>query len=1171
MEKLKLFTAYWLLLTILLFATTTSFAAIILDEGFSSWPPANWQIVDHTGSGFWTNHFAIHSFTSYIHKNDPPGVDNDTAAADAKHTNDYIDPPIVFDTSLITPPLDLSGIEYVVLNYDTVFYYSAFCSNYANVAVSTNSGASWISAFNWTGESHQKYGPGTNVAVNISAAAGCSNALVRFHYYSAEDYYWEIDNVVIAAGTVNPTVFKAKGVAENQIDLSWMTNEVGDKVIIARNLSGSFGTPTDGTVYNNGDNIGSASVIYKGTDISHNDSDFILEGTEYFYKIWSVNSLTQYSQGVTAKAVSCIGSFPYMESFEADFGAWRGVENNDYNWTRQSGPTPTVSTGPMNAFDGNYYIYTDIKGPLYYDKPFLIETSFDFSNSINPEMEFFYHMYGSAIGTLQVDVLDETGAWHNAIWIKSGEQQTSSEAPWKSAIIDLQGFGEQSPVKVRFKGVSGNDYYGDMAVDYITVTNRPNNLFFTPKAPGVSGHPGDTVQYNVTVINLTTTNLDFNLSYSGFGGGGGWNESGPANTGFLNFRENTNFTLNVTVDPNAIAEEAHTSVITSVSLDGVYTNSTEIITKCNWHYEIYSENFNEEFYWPFGWTNYSLGQVGEKWFYGIDKYTLLFAPTHDPTSGATNWFVSPAIDFNSGFDQIYLSFYFLFYSNPYVPMNHKQSVYVSTGSRNPNDGDYVKVSDIDYGANGSWCYNQMDLSAFHSYSNVYLAFDYTSGNPMIAFDVVNIEGNKTSVKNSKINSPVSFSIEAYQNIPAVTGAIYIAGSTGSAGPDSQVVAQFGYGLKDTNPFDNKWKWSDAVYSSSDADYDYYVSETNIITISGDIDYAFRFKNGESVWVYADVDGSSNGYVKSDAGKMTVNMIAPKGELIKEQALPTYIVNAYNSVNDGVDDIRFADDFIFQSDAEINSIRWDGIYWGVGRTYYETGFIVKVYADNSAGGGTNLPGAELYSEFAQGYLCEQLVNFDTGFGMNFYKYHLNLASTFHAAANTKYWFSVQLAVPVANERWGELITTDSTYGNQGAYYSSGIWSLRNNDFGFEFYGKQDPYLSAPMTQDFGEVELYVTSAVPLVVENIGGGVLTGALQTIFSPFFVSGDTNYFINSLSNITLNTFFVSDVEGDFLQEILLTGGEGQTVIFKGSAVPEPGCILLLCSLTLTFFGRKR
>ncbi len=1048
------------LLTAILLSATKLTAGIIIDEKFTTWPPENWQIVDYTGNGVWTNHYALHGFNAYIHKNDYPTNHNDVALASAKHVNDYLDSNVVFSTSLITPPLDLSGIEYVVLNYDTVFHYSEFCSNYANVDVSTNSGSSWITILNWTGESHQKYGPGTNITLNISVAGGCPDALVRFFYYSDEDYYWEIDNVEIAAGTVNPTDFVAKGATKSQINLSWMTNEIGDGVIIARNLSDSFGIPTDGTVYNVGNNVGSSSVIYKGNEIEHSDSDFIMEATEYFYKIWSVNSLTQYSEGVTAKAVSCVATFPYMESFETDFGIWREVKNNTFDWTRRSGATPTGNTGPSGAFEGNYYIYTDIKGGLYYNKSFLIDASFDFSDSLNPEMEFFYHMYGSAIGSLQVEVLDESGVWHTNLFEKIGEQQTSSDAPWKPAILDLQKFGEQSPVKVRFIGNSSNDYYGDIAVDYITITNRPNNLYFTPKTLGNIGHPGTTVQYNINVLNVTTTNLDFDLTYTGFGGGSGWTESGPANTGVINFRNSTNFTLTVNIDPNAAANAAHTSVITSVSVDGIFTNSTEIITICDWHYEIYFEDFNAALHmqggWPCGWTNYFLGSVGEGWFHGKDKHDLLWAPTHDPiyTSGVSNWFVSPAIDFSSGFDQIYLSFFFLHYSDPYVPMEHKQSVYISTGSRNPNDGDFVKISDIDYGGNVEWHYNNFDLSAFHGFSNVYIAIDYTSGNPTIAFDLVNIEGNRTRVKNAKLNSPTSFSLDAYQTAPAVTGSIYIAGNTGTNGPDMLVTAQFGYGLKDSNPLNNlNWKWNNAVYSFSDDNYDFYVCNSAFPTVSGDLDCAFRFKNGESSWIYADTTGSSNGYSTSAAGEMIVNMLPPDGELVKKQTLPTYIIDAYKSIDNTLDDYIFADDFQFTSDTDINSIRWEATYGGSGRTGYETGIVLRIYQNNPASGG--FPGTELYSEFFPGYSCEQFVKKDDGYDMNILKYHVDLATTFEAAANTKYWVGLQMLVPVQEELWGPLVTTDSVSGQPGASADHGVWTLRDKDIGFELYGETIP--------------------------------------------------------------------------------------------------------------------
>jgi len=103
----------------------------------------------------------------------------------------------------------------------------------------------------------------------------------------------------------------------------------------------------------------------------------------------------------------------------------------------------------------------------------------------------------------------------------------------------------------------------------------------------------------------------------------------------------------------------------------------------------------------------------------------------------------------------------------------------------------------------------------------------------------------------------------------------------------------------------------------------------------------------------------------------------------------------------------------------------------------------------------------------------------------------------------------------------------------------------------------------VTQDFGSVELYMTSSVPLIVGNAGGGVLTGAVQNIFSPFFISGETNYFIPASSNIMLNTFFVPEAEGDFSQSVQLTGGGGKTVVFTGNAIPEP-CYLLL----IYYFG---
>ncbi len=1037
-------TAYCLLLTVLLISSPKIMAATLIDEEFESWPPSGWQVVNNAGAGVWTNHNAIHAWVNYINIDKPFGEQGDVAVADADYFNAEI------DTSLITPPLDLSDHSYIVLYYDTVYNDAHWLDDYADVDVSTNNGSSWINVLHWEGESQRKYGPGTNITINISVAAGCPNALIRFHYFGPGDYWWEIDNVVILADTIDPTEFEAKGVAKTQIDLSWVTNEVGDEVIIARSLADSIGTPADGTFYGVGNNIGSGSVIYKGNETGYYDSNFIFEATEYFYKIWSVNSKTQYSAGISASTFSCVGTFPYLESFESNLGVWQHVVDSDFDWTRRSGTTPSSSTGPNGGANGSdYYIFTEATSPGSPNKSFSIEASFDFITSPNPELAFFYHMYGEYMGSLIVDVCDDSGNWHSNIWEISGEQQTSYSDPWKQTTVEMQQFGGQSPVKIRFRGVTGAEFSSDMAVDYITISNRPGALFFTPASQSKSGNPGNNIQYEISALNLIGENSDFNLTYTGFGGGGGWNETGPANTGLINYRTATNFIVNVIIDPNAVANETHTSIVTSVSIDGAFTNSAIIITKCDWNYDIYYEGFNTQAHmpngWPNGWTNYHLGQAIEGWFHGIDKYSLYWWPTHDYADGATNWFASPGIDLSGGANQIFLDFYFA-YDTRYL-LIHTQSVYVSAGSRDPNDGDYVKVSDIDFIGGGNWQRNIVDLSAFQGKSNVYIAIDYTSGNPLIAFDDIDIYGYKTGVDNAEIISPTSFSMGSYQMSPSVTGAIAIAGSTGTSGPAAQVTAQFGYGLRNVYPFDDShWIWFNAAYTHSDTTYDYFTF-SDIITVAGDLDYAFRFRNGESSWIYADTDGSSNGYLKAAAGKMTVNMLTPKGGLIKEQTLPENIINAYSSVDNMVVNYIVADDFEFTVDTAIKSVRWEALYWGSGRSGFESGISFKIYQNDSSGG--DHPGTELYSELIPGYSCEQFIKGDIGYDM--YKYHIDLTSPFTTIKNTKYWFSVQLVTSVGTESWGQITTPDPVSGQSAVQIDGSSWVAIGEDIGFELYG------------------------------------------------------------------------------------------------------------------------
>ena len=75
-------------------------------------------------------------------------------------------------------------------------------------------------------------------------------------------------------------------------------------------------------------------------------------------------------------------------------------------------------------------------------------------------------MYGIEIGILNVDVYD--GTWHNAVWILSGQQHTSSSEEYTQAIVDLTGYTD--PIQIRFRAVAAGEPRGDMAIDDIAVT-----------------------------------------------------------------------------------------------------------------------------------------------------------------------------------------------------------------------------------------------------------------------------------------------------------------------------------------------------------------------------------------------------------------------------------------------------------------------------------------------------------------------------------------------------------------------------------------------------------------------------------------------------------------------------------------------------------------------------
>lgn len=185
-------------------------------------------------------------------------------------------------------------------------------------------------------------------------------------------------------------------------------------------------------------------------------------------------------------------TLPYAESFENGLGAWVQSQDDDFDWTLNSGGTPTGFTGPSGASDGNQYLYiepNDLQNVHY--KIAQIECTFDLEAEVNTELQFDYHMYGGNIDYLAVDVYDGT-TWTTDVWYRAGVQHASSESDWSNATVDLSAFVGNDAVTLRFRAKQKQWHVSDIAIDNIRVEEATSTPYSTWAATTFSGAPGGT-------------------------------------------------------------------------------------------------------------------------------------------------------------------------------------------------------------------------------------------------------------------------------------------------------------------------------------------------------------------------------------------------------------------------------------------------------------------------------------------------------------------------------------------------------------------------------------------------------------------------------------------------------------------------------------------------------
>ncbi|MEO0471484.1 MAG: choice-of-anchor J domain-containing protein, partial [Bacteroidota bacterium] len=180
----------------------------------------------------------------------------------------------------------------------------------------------------------------------------------------------------------------------------------------------------------------------------------------------TVNQVVTPLQSTTTTVAS-----PFFDDFEdatTITSLWSTVSSGNYVWQRTSGTTPSTATGPNDDFSGGgFYMFTEASSGVSGDSTLFISPCVDLTGTVNPELDFYYHIYGSDIGRLDVIVLP-TGGTPDTVFTQIGEVQTANADPWLNFNQDLTAYAGQT-ITVIFAGVRGGSFNGDIAIDEVFI------------------------------------------------------------------------------------------------------------------------------------------------------------------------------------------------------------------------------------------------------------------------------------------------------------------------------------------------------------------------------------------------------------------------------------------------------------------------------------------------------------------------------------------------------------------------------------------------------------------------------------------------------------------------------------------------------------------------------
>ena len=269
----------------------------------------------------------------------------------------------------------------------------------------------------------------------------------------------------------------------------------------------------------------------------------------------------------TTEPITCSGtvisSFPHLETFDSGLGDWTQDSGDDGNWTLDAGGTPSNNTGPSDDITGGgNYLYTEASNNGLGSGATVILTSpcYNLSSLTEAYFSFYYHMFGTNVGSLDIEITSDDGAnWINVFSI-SGNIGNS----WNGQNIDLSSYIGQN-IKLRFIGLTGSGWSSDIAVDHIGIGDPIIPDYCTSNGNNTSEEYIGRVQLN-TLDNNNSGEGTTSTGYSDF------TNSSAISTSLLN---DTQYTITITPTWRSTTYSEGYSVWIDYNQDGDFADSGE--------------------------------------------------------------------------------------------------------------------------------------------------------------------------------------------------------------------------------------------------------------------------------------------------------------------------------------------------------------------------------------------------------------------------------------------------------------------------------------------------------------------------------------------------------------------------------------------------------------------